>query len=73
MIEVSRLNGKKFVINAELIQYIEATPDTVITLTSGEKIMVRESVQDIVERSTEYRKRIQQEPIRKIEAASAPG
>jgi flagellar protein FlbD len=62
MIEVSRLNGKKFVLNCELIKYIEATPDTVITLTTGEKMMVREGVDDLVRRTMDYRKRLYQEP-----------
>ena len=63
MIPVSRLNGKEFIINSELIKFIEATPDTVITLQTGEKLMVRESVEEIIARATEYRKRIFQEPI----------
>ncbi len=62
MIELSRLNGKKFFLNCELIKTIEATPDTVITLTSGEKLMVKESVQTVVDQSTHYLKRLRQEP-----------
>lgn len=61
MIEVSRLNGKTFVINCEQIKYIEATPDTVITLATGEKIMVREPVLDVINRTMDYRKRLHQE------------
>jgi flagellar protein FlbD len=63
MIEVSRLNGKVFIVNAELVKFIESTPDTVITLTTGEKIMVKESLGEVVRRCTEYRKRIAQEPL----------
>lgn len=62
MIEVSRLNGKKFYINCEVIKSIEATPDTVITLTTNEKIMVKESAEDIIRRTMDYRKRLYQEP-----------
>lgn len=62
MIELSRLNGKSFILNAELIRTIEATPDTVITLSSGEKLMVRESVEIVVRMATRYRKRLIQEP-----------
>ncbi|OFZ73918.1 MAG: endoflagellar protein [Bdellovibrionales bacterium RIFOXYD1_FULL_44_7] len=62
MIEVSRLNGKRFVMNCELIKYIEATPDTVITLSTGEKLMVKESPQEIIEATMNYRKRLFQEP-----------
>ncbi len=62
MIRVSRLNGKEFVLNCDLIKYIESTPDTIITLTTGEKIMVRENVDDIVRATVKYRKRVFQEP-----------
>lgn len=55
MIWLSRLNGKKFVLNSELIKSIEATPDTVITLTTGEKLMVLESVDTVVQGATQYR------------------
>jgi flagellar protein FlbD len=62
MIRVSRINGKPFVLNCELIKFIEATPDTLITLTSDEKIMVRESPDDVIRMTMEYRKRLYQEP-----------
>ena len=45
MIEVTRLNGKGLTINSDLIEMIEETPDTVITLTKGKKIIVKESRQ----------------------------
>lgn len=45
MIDVTRLNGKEMTINAELIESVEETPDTVITLTTGKKIIVKESRQ----------------------------
>ena len=45
MIDVTRLNGKALTINAELIETVEETPDTVITLTTGKKIIVKESRQ----------------------------
>lgn len=47
MIDVTRLNGKEITINAELIELVEETPDTVITLTTGKKIIVKESRQII--------------------------
>ena len=47
MIEVTRLKGKKMIVNAELIETVEETPDTVITLTSGKKIIVKESRQEV--------------------------
>jgi flagellar protein FlbD len=54
MIKVTRLNGKEFVVNAELIQYVEATPDTVITLVNHEKLVVKEPVDEVVRRTVEY-------------------
>jgi len=62
LIELSRLNGKKFFLNCELIKTIESTPDTVITLTSGEKLMVKEDIPFVVERTMDYLKRLRQEP-----------
>lgn len=58
MIYVTRLNGKQFVINAELIREIESTPDTIITLTAGGKIVVRESVDDVIAAVLEYKRQI---------------
>ncbi len=58
MISVTRLNGKRFVINAELIRYIENTPDTMITLISGDKVMVKETLEEIVAKSIEYKRQI---------------
>ena len=65
MIEVSRLNGKSFIVNCDLIKFVESTPDTIITLTSCEKLMVKESVDEILRRTMEYRKRLLQEPLGK--------
>jgi len=55
MIKVTRLNGEEFVVNAELIEFIEKTPDTVISLTTGKKIVVKESVDDIILKTIEYK------------------
>ena len=54
MIEVTKLNGESFFLNADLIEYVEATPDTIIALTTGKKYMVREGVKQVVERVMEY-------------------
>ena len=54
MISVTRLNGKQFVMNAELIRMIESTPDTVITLLSGDRIVVREPMDEVVRRAIDY-------------------
>ena len=56
MIRVSRLNRKPFVINAEFIETIDETPDTVITLQGGKKFVVREGFDDVIEQVLEYRR-----------------
>ncbi|HEY8422713.1 MAG TPA: flagellar FlbD family protein [Thermoclostridium sp.] len=58
MIEVTRLNNKSFVINCEWIETVEATPDTVITLTNGKKFVVAEKVEEVVEKVIEYKRKI---------------
>jgi len=47
MVELTRLNDTKFTLNAELIEMVEEVPDTVITLTTGKKILVKESRHDV--------------------------
>lgn len=54
MITLTRLNGKQFVVNAELIRSVEANPDTTITLVNGDHMIVRESMQQVVEAAIEY-------------------
>jgi flagellar protein FlbD len=56
MIELTRLNHKPIVVNAELIKLVERAPDTVLTLITGDKLVVRESVQEVTERVIRYRK-----------------
>lgn len=58
MISVTRLNGKPFVLNAELIRTVEANPDTTITLAGGERVIVRETPREIVEKAIEYGRRL---------------
>jgi flagellar protein FlbD len=58
VINVTRLNGKPFVLNAELIRIVEANPDTTITLTGGEKVLVKESPREVVEKAVEYGRRL---------------
>ena len=62
MIAVTRLGGAEVVINADLIVTVEKTPDTVITLTTGDRIMVRESVEEVVARAADFRYRVLQGP-----------
>jgi flagellar protein FlbD len=58
MITVTKMNGESIVLNAELIETVEARPDTLITLTTGNKIMVKEEVSEIVEKAKEYRRSV---------------
>lgn len=58
MIKITRFNDSTVVVNAELIEFVEATPDTVITLSNGKKLLVKESVQDVVDLVLDYRKRV---------------
>ncbi len=54
MIKLSRLNGKEFLLNAELIRYVEECPDTTITLTTGDRLIVRESMEEVLRRVIAY-------------------
>ena len=58
MIEVTKMNEKKVVVNAELIESIEETPDTVITLSYGKKVIVKESRQEVKNLVILYKKEI---------------
>ena len=58
MIELTRLNHVPLVLNSDLIEHIEMTPDTVITLTTGQIIRVRESAEDVVARVIAFRRSI---------------
>lgn len=55
MIKVRRLNGKEFVVNSDLILYVEETPDTVITLTTGHKIVVTDTIDEIIDKTIDFR------------------
>ncbi len=58
MIALTRLNGQYLAVNPDLIQFLEQAPDTVITLTSGEKLVVRESPEEVTTRIGQFRQRI---------------
>ncbi len=55
MIELTRLNGHKLFVNCDLLKYAEASPDTVLTLLTGDKIVVLESCAEVVGRALAYR------------------
>lgn len=54
MIKLTRIDGEPFILNAELIRYVENRPDTFITLTSGERFIVRETMAEVVDRAIGY-------------------
>jgi flagellar protein FlbD len=58
MIVLTRLNGQQFVVNADRIRYVESTPDTVICCDSGDKLMVKESLQEVTRRAIDYARTI---------------
>jgi flagellar protein FlbD len=58
MIRLTRLNHVPIVLNSDLIEHIDVTPDTVITLTNGQILRVRETAEEVVERIVEFRRRI---------------
>jgi flagellar protein FlbD len=58
MIELTRLNGQKLFVNYDLLKYAEASPDTVLTLLTGDKIVVRESCDDVVALGIAFRARV---------------
>jgi len=58
MIELTRMNQVPLLLNADLIEYVEVVPDTVITLTTGQKLMVRESAREITQKVIAFRREI---------------
>ena len=54
MIQLTRINGRPFVLNAEQIKTVESTPDTMITLIRGDQIVVKESMDEVVRRAVDY-------------------
>jgi len=56
MIKLTRLDGERFVLNAELIRYVESRPDTFITLVSGERVVVRETMDEVLHQAIDYQR-----------------
>jgi flagellar protein FlbD len=54
MIRLTRLTGEAFILNAELIEYVEARPDTFVTLTTGQRLVVTESMDEVMRRAVVY-------------------
>jgi flagellar protein FlbD len=58
MIQLTRLNHVPLIVNADLIEHVEVTPDTVVALTTGQKFLVLESAQEVVNKVIQYRRAI---------------
>ena len=58
MISLTRLNGQAFVVNADKIRYLESTPDTLVCCDTGEKMMVKESLHEVMRRAIDYARAI---------------
>ncbi len=57
MIRVTRLDGREIVVNADLIESMEETPDTILSFTTGRKLMVKEKLDDVLDRVHRYRRK----------------
>lgn len=62
MIRLTRINRAPLVLNSDLIEHVEATPDTVIALTNGQKLMVLESSDEVIRKVIEFRRLIASRP-----------
>ena len=58
MIAITKLNEQEMIINCDLIELIESTPDTTLTMTTGRKVIVKESVDKVLEMIVTYKKRL---------------
>ncbi len=72
VIYVTRLDDSELAVNAELIETVEQRPDTVITLTTGRKLVVRQSVAEIIERVIAYRRQVYGERQQRWEDGQEP-
>ncbi|MDR3012478.1 MAG: flagellar FlbD family protein [Chitinispirillales bacterium] len=55
MIALQRLNGEQFVLNSDMIEYIESTPDTIVFLNNGKKYLVKNTIEEVVRKAVKYR------------------
>jgi flagellar protein FlbD len=73
MIRLTRLNHIPLILNADLIEHIDMTPDTVVTLTSGQKIMVLETAEEVVDKVICFRKKLLSPDPARLTAARQDG
>ena len=69
MIAVTRLDGSPVLLNVDLILAIERTPDTLVSLTTGDAVLVQETPEEIVDRITRYKREL----VRRLPAVAVPG
>ena len=62
MIRLTKINGEEFVLNSELIKFMEETPDTIITLVNNEKVIVAENTDEIIHRIIEFKRSVRLYP-----------
>lgn len=62
MIKLTRLNGEEFIVNVDLIRFVESRPDTYISLTTDDRLIVRESAEEVVKRSIAYARAVRTLP-----------
>lgn len=58
MIQVTRLDGTELIVNSDMIEFVEETPDTIVTLTDGKKVIVKEGPNEVIERIVSFRRRV---------------
>lgn len=71
MIRLTRINQVPMVVNSDLIELVESTPDTLVSLSTGQKFMVLESPDEVIDRVISFRKAISKPPERLLESESA--
>jgi flagellar protein FlbD len=73
MVRLTRINHLPIILNSDLIEHIESTPDTVITLTSGQKVVVLENTEEIIGRILEFRRAVVERKSQCDYSAASPG
>ena len=73
MIKVTRINDSELVINSDLIEFVESVPDTMISLTTGKRIIVRESADEVVDRVAEFKQRASARPVNAGRSSDSDG
>lgn len=73
MISLTRLDGKALVVNEAHILYVERTPDTMLTLTTGVRLLVRDPVEDVVAKVVDFRRSLQAQPLQSRPASGETG